>query len=174
MRWLSKSHCDWRWIYVKVTDVCNVHKTFLHFWGSIHTLNWLVTKPLIWNLTKETLCGSRSKANAGGFRRGKLRQKQRHTRDITAIDLTGTSHWQMTETVASHDILKPVKSVKLVANKWCKGARTFTWGREQSQSAWRNLLHQTQLSAGGRAPSLEWNGFLKRLPCGEWLIAWDL
>lgn len=168
MRRLSKSHCDWRRIYVKATDVCNVHKTFLHFWGSVHTLNWLVTKPLIWNLTKETLCGSRSRANAGGVRCGKLRQKQRRTRDVAAIDLTGTSHWQTTETVASHDILKPlVKSVK-------HGARTFTSGWEQSQAAWRNLLHQTQLSAGGRGPSLEWNGFLKRLPCGERLIAWDL
>lgn len=121
MRWLSKSHCDWSWIYIKVADVCNVHKTFLHLWGSIHTLNWLVTKPLIWNLTKETLCGSRSRANAGGIRWGKLRQKQRHTKDVAAIDLTGTSHWQTTETVTSHDILKPgVKSVKLVATKELK------------------------------------------------------
>lgn len=77
-----------------------------------------MTKPLIWNLTKETLCGSRSRANAGRFWRGKLRQKQRLTRDIAAIDLTRTSLWQTTETASSHDILNPgVKSVKPVATR---------------------------------------------------------
>ncbi len=98
-----------------------------------------MTKPLIWNLTKETLCGSRSRTSAGRFWRGKLRQKQRHTRDITVIDLTGTSHWQTTETVASHDILNPgVKAVKPVITRSSNlhlGARAFTVGLEKPASS---------------------------------------